>query len=806
MKVKNTTPFVFGSKVTSRRPPQPEMTLVLRAGWKLRPGQPLAPLEDQGSLTAEIFHPDDDERRGECLYPGDFADFKLNAEVMLRGACQPAGKKPVTESMVRFSVGGWSKILRVVGPRAWSDRLQGAVPSDPLPFTTMRLDYAQSFGGPGYAKNPVGKGFETDLCPCVESPVEPVRTRRDRPEPAGFGPINPAWPQRAAKIGKEYGRSYREKRAPWYAEDLDWTYFHAAPADQQMKGYLRGDEEVLIQGMHPEAPSFSARLPGLRIRAFVKDVRARFREVTMSLDTLFVDLDLQALFLTWRGVDAVLEDDLSDVTVVRFASEPLGGERIGVERYRAEMEAFEADPMGFGAMLPPGLVDVAERSAAERGAKASRDEPEGDPAARIPRLVGGFVSDLPSMTPQELDALIAGSSAAPDEKSALRQLLGRAVNKPSQGPAPPLIPLRPGSTPVVKVGPGVRAMVAQTEEIKKRAAERGQAVAGLEKIDALVNDPRLSLIDPTFKPPRPGAPPPEEPGPGRDLSGQDLTGRDLSGRDLTGANLEGAILTRAILRGAVLAGANLKYAVLYEADLAGADLSGADLTKAQVAKASAAGASFRDATIEQASFEKAVLAGASFEGAKGEFVRFSEVDLTRAKAAGASLAHAHFDDARLEQADLEGATLTGCLLLNARARGVVLAKAILTGASFEGADLRGASLAGARGDRTAWMRAKLDDADLRYAWMTSAHFSEVSASRASFLEANLREGRFYRAVMEGASFARANLFAADFRKAALGGASFAGANLYDAKFLGAAGKGCDFSGANLKRSTLETQG
>ncbi|HEY4121238.1 MAG TPA: DUF2169 domain-containing protein [Byssovorax sp.] len=798
MKVKNSTPFLFGPKVTSRRPPQPEMTLVVRGAFTIRPGEPLAPLEDQGALTAELFAPDDDERRGECLYPGDFADYKLNAEVMLRGTCYPPSKRPVTDCMVRFAVGAWSKLLRVVGPRAWSDRMPGAVPSQPLSFTEQRLDYAQSFGGPGYAKNPAGQGFETDKLPCVESPAAPVRSRRDRPEPAGFGPLNPGWAPRAGKVGKEYGRAYREKRAPYHPEDFDWTYFHAAPADQQLKGYLRGDEQIVLEGLHPEAPSVSFSLPGVRVRAFVKDARARFREVAMSLDTLFVDADEGVLFLTWRGLEAVEEDDLADVSVVRVAAESMTDERVPAERYAAEIEAFEADPLGLRAVLPPALVEIAERTAAEERGEASRDEPELGSSARTARLVEGFVSSLPGKSAAEVDAMMAGSGASPGLRDALLKATGG-------GAAPPLIPLKPGSAPVVKVGPRLRAVLAQVDVVKRQAAERGQVVRGLERVDALVGDPRLRAIDPTFKPPRPDDPPPEEPGPGRNLVGQDLSGRDLHGVDLTGANLEGAILTRANLRDARLARANLAYAVLYEADLSGADLTEADLTKAQVARASAIGARFDGATLEQASFERADLTGASLARASGAYVRFSKANLTRVKAPACALPNSHFDDARLEGADFTGASLTSCLLRDARARGVTLAQAKLTRASFEGADLRGAILTGARGDKIAWMRAKLDDADLRHSWMTGAHFIETSANRASFTEANLKEARFYKATMESASFARANLLSADFGKARLTGSSFAGANLYDAKFLRAAGKGCDFADANLKRSTLETQ-
>jgi uncharacterized protein YjbI with pentapeptide repeats len=804
MKIRNTTPFLFGPKVTSRRPPQPEMTLVLRAAFVLQPNQPLTPLEDQGALTADTFRPDDEERRGDILYPGDFADFKLNAEVMLRGTCHPPAGKPVTESMVRFQVGAWSKRLRVVGPRAWSDRRAGAIGSEPLTLGKTSLDYTRAFGGPNYPPNPAGRGFETDLLPSIEAPTHPLRTRSDRPLPAGFGPINPVWPQRASKVGKEYGPSYREKRAPFYAEDFDWTYFHAAPPDQQIKGYLRGDEEVVFEGLHPEAARFSVRLPGLRIRAWVKDVKARFREVGMRLDTLFADLEEEKLYLTWRGVDPVAEDDLADVATVLLASEPLDSEPLPVEGYRKELDAFEADPIGMAAAMPEGFMDLAERFALESAGEAAADEPEEGSIARIPKLIKSFLQRLDGATVAQVDEMM-GNAAKTAAGDTLRASLLQATGAAAGGSAPPLIPLKPGSMPPIRLGPQMRAMVAQVEQVKKAAAESGQTVVGLDSIDAIVNNPQLRQIDPTYKPPSPDDPPPEEPGPGRNLSGQDFSGRDLRGVDLTGANLEDAIFTRANLRGVVFKGANMKYAVLYEADVTDATFDEADLTMAQMARIRAAGASFRGATLEQASFEQADLTDARLEGAKGEYVRFSRANLRGAKASGAKLDRSQLDEATLEQTDFSGASLVACHFSDARARGVVMTKATIARATFEGADLTGAILTHAKGDRSVWMRAKLDLADLRYAWMTGAHFAELSANRACFVEANLKEGRFYRASLQGSSFVRANLFGADFCKASLVGVQFAGANLYDAKFLGAARKDCDFSGANLKRSTLENR-
>ena len=83
MRVKNLTPFLIGTKVTSRRPPAPEMTVIVRGLFTLAPGKPLSPPPgpfpiSQGFLTSDRFREDDAERAGECLYPSDFADF--NAE------------------------------------------------------------------------------------------------------------------------------------------------------------------------------------------------------------------------------------------------------------------------------------------------------------------------------------------------------------------------------------------------------------------------------------------------------------------------------------------------------------------------------------------------------------------------------------------------------------------------------------------------------------------------------------------------------------------------------------------------------
>ncbi len=799
MRIVNRTGLLFGPKVTSRHPPRPEVTLVVRGAFTLAPEAPLALADDQGSLRADVFQPDDDDRAGACLYPSDFADFKLNAEVMLEGTCHAPGKKRVTECPVRFSVGAWSKTLMVLGPRAWSDRRAGAVMSEPLGFEKLALGHAQAFGGPGFARNPVGKGFETDELPRVEHPLARIRSRADHPDPAAFGPVNPRWPQRAGKLGTRYGKEWREKRAPFYAEDFDWSYFSAAPPDQQLQGYLRGDEEISFHNLHPEATRFSTRLPGLRVRVFVKGTDGRVREPGMSIDTLFADLDAGLLYLTWRGVCEVGEIDLADVATILVAREALADPRAPADVYRAEIEAFEADPTGLGAAMPEGLLAWAEA----REKREAGELPPEPPDLSLDPVSRGLKSSLGPLLPA--DALNAVQRAMAGVAAS-----GGGLGAPTVGggapPAPLFAPLKPGAMPPLHLGATMRSVLQRADQVKKDAAARGQTVDDLGGLDAMVNDPRLAQLDPSYKPPRLDDPPPEEPGPGRSMEGADLSGRDLSGIDLSGANLQSAVLTRANLRGARLAGANLRYAVLYKADLTGADLTGADLTLAQVALARAAGAIFAGANLEQACFEKADLSGAVLERASGEYVQLMRANLTGAKARGASLVASSFEGAILTQADFTEALLSRCMFIEAHARGVRMTRATVVSTSFEKADLREASFALCKGEGSIWMHAKLDDADLQRAWMPRAFFIEATAARCVFVEANLREARFYRATLDGASFTRANLFGVDLRETRVAAATFAGANLYGAQLTGAAGKGCDFRGANVKTARMEGMG
>lgn len=793
MLTKNLTGYPFAARATSRKPPQREMTCIVRAAFAIAADGSLSPLDqlEQGALSAETFADGDDDATGACAAPGDFADFKLAAEVLFKGSCHAPGGRPVTECPVQISVGDWSKSLRVVGPRQWGG-LGGDAPSSPAPFTTMPITWGNAFGGAGFDPNPAGKGMVGPDVPNVEYPGAAIRSRNDRHPPASFAAISPYWPARASLVGKEYGAAWRKKRMPFYAEDFDFRHFFSAPADQRFDGYLRGDEAITFQNLHASAQLLSAKLPGIRVRVFVKGKDARFREVPMALDTLFADLDAGKIYLTWRGLDAVAEDDLSDVATVLVASEKLG-EAASTDSYRAQLEAYERDPVGLEGQLPSESmfkgtptaedVDPVSRLLAEKGV------PE---AERVP--VRKAMVDVQAA---KADVDLSGVLAAANEER-----------------PPPFVPIKPGTMPPqgmkAKMRELLQLVAKAREDIDKQRAEiekTGQKVeidtSTLDKAERVPHDPRLSQIDPSYSYPGPLST--DEPGPGANLSERDLRGRDLRGADLRGANLEAADLSKADLRGAQLGGANLRYAVLWKANAEGADFTGADLTLVNAAELIGSRAVFRKAKLETASFEAALLEEAVFDEAIGGYVIFVKAMLSKASFARAMVSSSDFDGATLRAAVFHDATAEKALFARADLGSADLARARLNGSSFAEARCDGASFTDALLSRALFGKASLRDARLTRALLQSAILENAEAPGASFVAARARGARFSRAVLDTCDFARADLMGADFRKAQLFRTSFKNASLYDAKLLDAAGKDVDFAGADLTRAlTSET--
>lgn len=798
MRVDNSTPFLFGSRFTTWKRQHFEMTAIVRATFSLVADGIVTvpeghPLIVQGAMTGDVFRDEDDDFTGECLYPSDYADFKKNAEVMLRGTCYVPGQKPVPECPVHVSVGPWSKTLRVVGPRVFTGSIVGASSTNPIPFARMPLALTHAYGGPGYDANPVGKGYGSNELPNIEYPGEEIRSPRDQARPACFGPINPFWKSRNVKRGQESSA----KRDPFaYPEDFDISFFQAAPTDQQWPGYLAGDEEIVLHNLHPTIPVLRTRLPGLRVRVFVHHKKHGFREVPMVIDTLFIDAERETATLTYRGGTPVEEYDLSDVGSVLIASEKATDPPLAFDHYRAEHARNEADPYQIRQRVPEHLQALAHEVLHHQRISIPEDAPSSalDPVSQLIQSQIGHLAPAEQERVREAirRALATKMPAGVDLLQQLKQGVTTARNAipPAPPPAPGVVNLRE-----YRIDATFRKLRTLVEQLKSDPTRQRMHLEGIQSIENLLQDPRFASVAQEK--------PSIEPGPGLDLSGQDFSGRDLRGRDFSGTNLTGAIFARADLREANLRGACLKQAVLKEANLSGADLTLANLTQANASNADLTNAKLGHTTLHQTVFTAANLECADFGESTGAMAVFTKANLSQAKAAQTSFERCFFHEAKLQHADFSRAKLDSCHFGACDLTDARFDDATVTKTSFAGAIVVRTKFIGTQGKGPTWMNATIADADFRYAVFDRPFFSGAKTTNSTFYGANMREAQFHRATLERVDLGRANLAGANLASAELTNTSFTESNLFGTNFAKAQGRGCSFQGANLKRSSLE---
>lgn len=289
--------------------------------------------------------------------PFDAGMPKPRAEVLVHGACHPRPGRPLDAGRVGLRLGSLEKTLFVFGPRHWEETATGwTIAHDPVPAKPLPLAWEYAFGGPDFPDNPVGlghaplpvgpggKGGLVRPLPHIEDPAALMGSPTDTPRPAGFAPLDQTRPQRMARAGT-YGGDWLKDRWPLAPDDFDLHFHNTAPKDQWFPGYLRGDESLALEGMHPEMGLIESRLPGLKMRCFVtlmddpngdpKDLsKARFQELKTNLDTVWLfPGDLRGA-LCFRGSCEIRDDEMRDVLDVLLVTEPLSAPDHPLEYFR----------------------------------------------------------------------------------------------------------------------------------------------------------------------------------------------------------------------------------------------------------------------------------------------------------------------------------------------------------------------------------------------------------------------------------------------------------------------------------------
>lgn len=280
------------------------LTVVVKATCDIAgDGSPAAVRSTTDAPRGDDFHSGDPA--GTLVYPSDHALLKHRADVVLVGrAYAPSGRS--SRSTVTFRFGGganaFERQIAIAGAREWT----GGVPSPPQLFRSVPLIYERAFGGPGFARNPVGVGFgESErgrFVPSLEDPASLIERRGDKRRPCCPAPLSPTWEQRWKRVGKTW-RSLLEEKWDALPDDFNWEFFQCAPRAQQLD-YLAGNEGFEVRGVRPDDAPLRGQLPGIRPNCSVTS-QAGARPVPLNLDTVLIDAEAMALHMVWRGLLSV---------------------------------------------------------------------------------------------------------------------------------------------------------------------------------------------------------------------------------------------------------------------------------------------------------------------------------------------------------------------------------------------------------------------------------------------------------------------------------------------------------------------
>jgi uncharacterized protein YjbI with pentapeptide repeats len=782
-------------------------------------------------------------------FPKPRAEFIVHAV-----ACAP---QPTPGMEITVRVGNVTKRLAVAGDRYWT---ASGAPGIPTPFVRLPVTYRNAFGGPGYAFNPLGKGFRPAAdgrhpLPNVQYPGQALTSPRETPLPAGLCPYPADWPQRRSLLGR-FDAAWLAERWPDLPRDASPDYFHTAPQDQRLQGFFRGDEEIRLVGLHPAQGTIVAALPRVRARIFVEQARGdakEFIEVENRAETLMLYPEALRGILLFRGVVAVADEQLDDVTCLLAAWESQADAAQPIEKYFQDLQAALAPLAEIAAEGLPSPESAAEAEAGTRPAPPPLPSPEfealhselaaleaesdrrlqalGMGREEVIQKYGGAAQAPEAASFDHLAKEIEGLEQASDER--LQALgFGREELLAKYGPPAADAP----TDPAVLQGQ-VKELLGQA--LGQLAAADLTEVEAWRRLPPALQDEMPSLAAaqealgrweqqtvPAQTAPEGADAPDQVARPvlsaaealARHQSGASLRGIDAAGQDFSGCDLQGADFSEALLDGACFAGAHLQKAIFANALLQAADLRDADLGGAQLHGATGPGADFSQARLAGADLSGADLRAANLSGAL-----LHQADLSAGRLQGVVARGADFSDANLFRADLTGGDLAGADCSGADLTRAVLAEVRAPGLQLFGAvarqtDLRQAVLRGLRGGPGTLLEGvQLTGADLSEACLGGTHFIAVDLEGAALDRADFSRTRFEKchlrnATARGSSFLKAafretdlrglDLLQGSLRNATLEKVDLREASLYGVDFFGASLKQTDTGGANLKATLL----
>lgn len=274
---------------------QLHVTILAKSTFSFVPGGIMTARPPDPIVATDVHHHDDATLS--IRVASDLVPFLRRADILFSGFAH-ATRGPTSEMDVRLAIEHHQKLLLEKVLHVRGDALG---PSEQKPFEVMALTYERAFGGIGSEDNPLGTGnVPSKRPPNITSKTHPERT-------AGFAPLSPVFPARAIHLPTGLAPALIDPTASdilSIPDRFDWSYFQASPPDQQLE-YLRGDETLILDGLHPTLAHLETRLPGISVLGRIAGAQVDdgvFHPLAMRADTLCIDGANQRATLTWRAV------------------------------------------------------------------------------------------------------------------------------------------------------------------------------------------------------------------------------------------------------------------------------------------------------------------------------------------------------------------------------------------------------------------------------------------------------------------------------------------------------------------------
>ena len=326
---------------------------------------------DQGELRGEDRFYDGDPQAS-VRVESDYTAYKPAADLIVNAQAHSPGGEPARRwlcgvRVVRLErdpeqeeVGVETlleKVLQVTGPRQWEAVEQSGQKawrlSEPEAVSRVPLRYEYAYGGrvlnrrweeednPVSEKylafderNPLGRGIVHDSllegdapipAPQIEDPRSPIDEITGAYTPQGFGYLHRAWQPRLARAGT-FDAQWQAQKHPLMPDDFDEAHNNGAPQDQQIPGYLRVGDLILLQHLQRQHPTIGLRIPGLYLKARYHREKET-RPFLLQIDTLVIDLRADApedwsVEIGWRARQPALPG-LERVSLGLIAAESL---------------------------------------------------------------------------------------------------------------------------------------------------------------------------------------------------------------------------------------------------------------------------------------------------------------------------------------------------------------------------------------------------------------------------------------------------------------------------------------------------